>query len=233
MPPSPGSQSSQATVPSLGYLPSTLGAGRALHSPDGQHRKLEKEAHPSRPQGPKGLKHCVDSAGQKGSPGPRGGLPGTSPQGGSPQGRAHSTPLGGPPAVPSVWGSGQWLQGTQHAAASLQSPLLRGGPRAPLGPCSPHPDLGPQERGRPGAHWGRRRAVCTGETLGRHVGHPVPLSLRPGGKRKRRRGQGAVRPGGRGEGGQDGWQPGTRPAEPGGRGVCRTAESDADTHAGR
>lgn len=145
------------------------------HSPNGQHQKLEKEAHPSRPQGPvdsggpdvrlaplpeaKGLQRCVGPAGQKGSRGPGEG---------SQRDRHTAVTLCGEAA--------EWLQGTQRTASSLQSPLLRGGHEAPPGPCGPHPD--PGRRKEETARTGGCRAVCSGETLGRQVGHPVQLSPR-------------------------------------------------------
>lgn len=117
-----------------------------------------------------------------------------------------------PTAVPSVWGSGQWLQGTQRTASSLQSPLLRGGRRAPPGPCGPHPDPG-RRKEEDGTHWGVQSRL-----LGRNAGatsrSPCPAVTTLRGERKWRQGQGVARLGGRGEGGQDGWQPGTWPAEP-------------------
>lgn len=133
-------------------------------------------------------------------------------------------------AVPSVWGSSQWLQeGTQRTASSLQSPLLRGGRRAPSRPLRSPPRPRPQERGRRHALGVQSRLL--GETLGRH-GHPVQLSPHSGvrgsgGKAREWRGLG-----GRGEGGQDG-QAARDLACGAQQGEDRTAESDADAQPGR
>ena len=139
----------------------------------------------------------MDPAGQKGSRGPRGGLPGTGTQQSPRCGEAAS-------------GSG---------VLSVRPPLCShhcsgvdpGHPQAPAVPT------------RTQAAGKRKTAPTVGvqsRLLGRNAGatcrSPCPAVTTLGGERKWRRGQGAARLGGRGEGGQDGWQPGTWPEEPSG-----------------